>query len=397
MNDIRSSVQSPQKIWNRTFISIFAANGMMYLGMQMINTLVAKYADCLGASTTVVGLVSSIYALSALLLKVVSGPAIDSFNRKWILMGAMSLMGLSYIGLSLSKTVPMLLVFRIMQGCGQAFSATCCLAIASDALPPEKLSSGIGIFSMALAACQAIGPTIGLALRDKIGYSYTFAVAAACMMVAVILASQVHQVHSNVRLFRIRFSSIVAKEALMPGMLQMLLSMAFAAINAFLVIYSDIQGISGVGYFFTVYAGTMLISRPVIGKLNDQYGITKVIIPAIGCFAASFLLISVSTKLWMLLLAAFLSAFGYGASQPAVQALCMKCVPSERRGAASSTNYIGNDIGVFLGPVIGGTIIDGFANEATGYGWMWRLMLIPVFAALIFVLVFRRYIYHIEH
>ncbi len=385
------ALSSPTTIWNRAFISIFIANGMMYLGMQMVNTLVAKYANSLGASGTVVGLVSSIYALSALCMKVISGPAIDSFDRRHILMGAMFIMGLSYFGLSVSHTVPMLLLFRIMQGFGQAFSATCCLAIASDALPTEKLSSGIGIFSMALAACQAIGPTVALSLYSRIGYNLTFAVSAICMMLAVFTTSFVHVPNNRRKAFRISLNSIIAIECILPSLLQLLLSMAFAVINAFLVIYAAEIEIENIGYFFTVYAGSMLISRPLIGKLTDKFGLVYVLIPATICFAVSFYLISISTNLWMLLIAAFISAFGYGASQPAVQSLCMKCVPSKRRGAASSTNYIGNDLGVLLGPVIGGYVVDIF-----GYSAMWRIMLIPVFIAMVLVIMFRRKIQIIE-
>ena len=43
------------KIWNAAFISIFVANALMNLGQQMVNSLVAKYADYLGAAATLVG------------------------------------------------------------------------------------------------------------------------------------------------------------------------------------------------------------------------------------------------------------------------------------------------------------------------------------------------------
>jgi MFS family permease len=101
-------------------------------------------------------------------------------------------------------------------------------------------------------------------------------------------------------------------------------------------------------------------------------------------FAAAFILISFATNIWMFLLAAFVSSFGYGACQPAVQTLCMKSVPKEKRGAGSSTNYIGQDLGNLAGPMIAGMIVGHF-----GYSAMWRVMIIPVIAALVIVIVFR--------
>jgi MFS family permease len=82
----------------------------------------------------------------------------------------------------------------------------------------------------------------------------------------------------------------------------------------------------------------------------------------------------------MFLLAALVSAFGYGACQPAVQTLSMKCVPKERWGAASSTNYLGQDLGQLVGPVVA-----GMAIEQTSFSTMWQLMTIPVLMALVIV------------
>ena len=132
---------------------------------------------------------------------------------------------------------------------------------------------------------------------------------------------------------------------------------------------------------------TLLVTRPMIGKLGDKYGLVKVFIPAFFAFAMAFMLISVANSTWMFLLAAFISAFGYGACQPAVQTLCMKRVPKEKRGAGSSTNYIGQDLGNLVGPVIAGSVV-----QALGYSAMWRVMILPVVVAFIIVLVFRKQI-----
>ena len=57
----------PDKIWNASFISVFIANMLMFMGQQMMNTLVAKYANHLGAAPIIVGLVTSAFAYTALI------------------------------------------------------------------------------------------------------------------------------------------------------------------------------------------------------------------------------------------------------------------------------------------------------------------------------------------
>ena len=126
---------------------------------------------------------------------------------------------------------------------------------------------------------------------------------------------------------------------------------------------------------------------PFVGKMADKHGFVKVLLPAMGCFALAFLLISYSVRIEMFLLAGFISAFGYGACQPTVQALCMKCVPKEKRGAGSTTNYIGQDLGNLVGPTMAGAVAGRL-----GYGPMWRFMMIPIFMAMLIVVIFRKQI-----
>ena len=73
------------KIWNTTFINILVVNFCHQMGQQMMNTLVPKYANALGANAYTVGLLSSVFAISSLLIRPVSTPAFDSFSKKKLL------------------------------------------------------------------------------------------------------------------------------------------------------------------------------------------------------------------------------------------------------------------------------------------------------------------------
>lgn len=135
----------------------------------------------------------------------------------------------------------------------------------------------------------------------------------------------------------------------------------------------------------------MLFAPRMVGKLADRWGTTRAVIPAMLCFALSFWVISYSDSLPLFLLAAVISAFGYGAAQPAVQALGMKSVLESRRGSASSTSYIGQDLGNLVGPIVAGWLV-----ERLGYRLMWRMMILPVLAAILLVILFRKKVVRIE-
>lgn len=379
------------KIWNPFFIRIFVTNALMYLGLQMVQSLVGKYASTLGATATVAGMVSSIFAITCLLFKLFAGPSIDAFNRKYVLMAALIVIALAFFGMSISTSVEMIVAFRLLQGAGQAFTATCCLALASDTLSKEHFAAGIGTFTLAQAVCQAIGPSLGLAVAQRFQYRTTFFVAGCCMVAAAVSSMTIKTSFVKTKKIQLTLKNIVATEAFLPTFMLFLLSAAYHTIQSFLIIFANEKGVEEIGYFFTVYAIALLVTRPMFGRMMDRIGFVKSMIPSLCCFAASFLLISFSENLFLFLLAALVSAFGYGVAAPAIHTLCMQTVPQEKRGAASSTSYIGSDLGNLVGPTFA-----GFVAECFGYESMWRVMTVPIFATLLLVLLTNRKIRAIE-
>lgn len=377
-----------ESIWSKTFISLFCVNGIISFGQTMMNVLISLYADSLGADASLVGFTVSVFAYSGLLLKLVSAPAIDAFSRKKLLFGSLLLLTLSYFLMFISSNIAMLICACLLQGAAMAFATTTCLTMATDTLPPERISSGIGFFSVAQAACMAVGPMIGLNFSSAFGYNSAFVLGAVMMTIAAFAVLIVKEPPHDKRPFRLSLSSMFAKETILPAALTFLLGTAFCNVNSFLALYAAERGVGdSIGWYFTVNALLMLVSRPLVGNLADRFGVVKVVLPSVCSFALSFFIISQATSLPVFLLAAAFSAFGYGAAGPMIQAYCMKCVPPERRGAGSSAYFIGMDLGNLVGPVIGGHVAG-----AVGYAAMWDVMIIPIALAFLLVLALRKHI-----
>jgi MFS family permease len=380
------------RIWTREFSSIFLANFFLYLGQFMVQPLITTYAAELGAEGATLGFVAGAFAVTAIIFKVFSGPAIDCFNRKYVLSGAIIVLSAAFFGYSVSTNVALIIVFRFLQGAGQAFTATCCLALATDALPEEKLSSGLGIFALAQVTAQAVSPSIGIFIGELFGFRISFIAGGVVLLTSVFWAFQIHGYPPAVkRQFRISFRNTVSLPSLLPAFLLMLNLCCFCLINSYLVLYALEFNIANIGSFFTIYAVTLVISRPLFGKWSDKYGFIAITIPGLIVYAASFFVISYARILPMFFLAAFLSALGSGASQPMMNSLCMKTVPQDRRGAASSTAYIGMDIGNIIGPLIAGVIVLRY-----GYSVMWRIMTVFLFLSVVAIAFFRKRILQIE-
>jgi MFS family permease len=380
------------RIWTHEFSSIFFANLLLYLGQFMVQPVITTYAAELGAEPAMLGFIAGAFAVTAIIFKVFSGPALDCFNRKYVLAGAMIILAGAFFGYSVSTNVTMIIVFRLLQGAGQAFTATCCLALAADALPQGKINSGLGVFALAQVAAQAISPAIGIFIGERFGYRVSFIAGGIILLVSVSLAFQI-RVPSPVvkRKFKISFSNTISIPSLLPAFLLMFNICCFCLINSYLVLYAQELNIVNIGGFFTIYAVTLVVSRPLLGKWSDKYGFIAVAIPGLIVYAASFIIISYAHTLPMLLVAAIVSAVGSGASQPMTNSLCMKTVPQDRRGAASSTAYTGMDIGNIIGPIIAGFIVARY-----GYSIMWRIMTVFLFMSVAVIIIFKKRILQIE-
>ena len=371
-------------IWTMPFISIFLMNLILQMGQYMMNSLVPKYAHFLGAGAATVGTVSSMFAVTALAVRPISGPAIDCFSKKRMLVISAGIIFLAFLIYGLSSSIPMLIFGRLIHGIGIGMIGPLALATAGECLPEEKMSSGIGIFALGQAAATALGPSAGLALSQRFGYSATFFICSGIAALSCVptLALTKTKTGSCKKPYRISTNNIFAKETLTSFSIILFLGISYSCINSYMIIYGSARGITQIGLFFTAYAAALLISRPLSGVLSDKYGIATTLIPGFLLFAAAFFLISYSSTLTMFIIAGVVSAFGYGTITPNIQAMGMRKASPERRGVVANTIYMGMDIGVLLGGPISGLICE-YVQKATGdyifgYSAMYRVMIIPV-------------------
>lgn len=382
------------KFLNVAFINILLVNFFIQMGQQMTNVLVPKYTDSLGASAYIVGIVSSVFAISSLLARPVTSPAFDSFNKKKLLVVSILGLFIVFAGYAFSKSVPALIGFRLLHGILLGSVAPLSLAIASNVLPETKIGKGIGIFSLCQAVGQAVGPNLGLNLSRSIGYKFTFLIGTSVIFIALLLAIFMKDPDDHREPYRISLDKIIEKNSIPSTILMFFLILSYSCVGGYLAIYGDLLNIQNIGLYFTVYAICLFLTRPISGVLLDKFGYGKVLIPSLLCFASSFVVIAVSRNLIGFLIAAVLSACGYGVCYPTVQSLSMNLADRNRRGAAGSTSYIGADLGILIGASVAGYIIDKIAistgSEITGYSSMYFIMIIPILLGLLYYLIAKK-------
>ncbi len=370
-----------ETIWSFPYVVLMIVNFFQSMAAFMANTTIPVFADHLGASTALVGVCVSSFAATALLIRPFAGPAFDSFSRKRLLLIAQAIICASLALYGIVNSLPALVAVRLLHGIGIGCSGPLAMSLVSEFLPASRFASGISIYTLAQSFAQVIGPAVGLWLVDTLGFSHAYFLAASCLLVAMCGIFIVKEPERNRLPYEFKISRMFAREALDKALALMLLATSFSCTASYLVLYGNLLGVEGVGLYFTVYAACLIVTRPVLGNLADHFGAPRVLVAGVLFFAASYLALSGAHDMTGLLIAAVLGSAGFGCCAPLMQTLGLSSVPPERRGAASNTVFTGLDLGMLLGPVLGGSAIEAmvplFDSQLAAYAHMWIVMLVP--------------------
>ena len=134
-------------------------------------------------------------------------------------------------------------------------------------------------------------------------------------------------------------------------------------VNSFLVLLGESSKIAQISLFFSVNAIVLFVLRLLVGKVIDRANLLFIVNLSLLAGAGSMILIGKSGILVPILIAAAIKAFGNVGGQISLQSACVKRVDAARIGVATSTYYIGADIGQGLGPIWGGKVAEQFGYE----------------------------------
>ena len=385
-----TQTRQTESIWSFPYVVLMCVNFFQSMAAFMANTTIPVFADHLGASTAFVGVVVSSFAVTALLIRPFAGPAFDSFSRKRLLLIAQTIICTSLALYGVVNTLPALIAVRLLHGIGIGCSGPLAMSFVSEFLPASRMASGISIYALAQSFAQVMGPAVGLWLVDVFGFSGAYFLAAGCLLIAMFGVFAIKEPPRQRLPYEFKVSRMFAREALDKAAAIMLLATSFSCTASYLVLYGTLMGIEGIGLYFTVYALCLVVMRPLLGKLADRFGSPRILAVGLLFFAASYIALSLASDMRGLLIAAVLGSAGFGCCAPLIQTLGLSSVGPERRGAASNTVFTGLDVGMLLGPVVGGNVIEALVpilgGQIEAYSAMWIVMLVPAAGTLAIVL-----------
>ena len=155
-------------------MTVTLATFMEVLDTSIANVALPHIAGSLGASADESTWVLTSYLVSNAIILPMSGWLSTQFGRKRFYMACVVLFTLSSMLCGLSTSLPMLILFRILQGLGGGGLGPSEQAILADTFTPEKRNMGFAMYGMAVVVAPAIGPTLGGWITDKYSWHWIF-------------------------------------------------------------------------------------------------------------------------------------------------------------------------------------------------------------------------------
>ena len=339
----------------------------------MIMTLVSSYAVELGSKLTMAGTVAGIFSISALLSRPFSGYATDVYNKKTMCVLSTLLIGMAMLGYVISPNISTFFIMRIIHGLAFGVSGTANLALVSEYIPDENMGQGLGYFGLGQVMAQVVGPSIGIYIKDLYGYDMLFVIISILTFLAALILALCFKydaapiVDKNIeegeKHKKLTFGNLISKECIIYALIGGLFSLGNGIVNSFLVLIGQERSIANISLFFSVNAIVLFLMRLTIGKVADKTKLIIMVNISLLFSAVSMVLAGFTSVFAVMMVAAALKAIGQGGGQISLQSACIKKVSPVKVGVATSTFFIGADIGQGLGPIIGGKISDLFGYE----------------------------------
>jgi MFS family permease len=361
----------------------------------LIPTLPIYLESVLGVMPGYVGLVLATYTIAALLIRPVTGMAVDRKGRKMIYLISFLLFSLIFSVYVTANTLAIMLAIRVVHGLTWGVSTTAGSTVVVDIIPPARRGEGLGIFGLSMTIAMAIGPMLGLWLSASGDYSHLFIGGALLSLAGFILVLLVkYPIYTPpVRSEGLWWKRLIEPSALPVSFNYLLVMISYGGLLSFISIYAHETGIKNPGFFFLVYAIGIALSRMFAGRIFDRHGPLWIAVVGLIFLSVGFPILAFIKGYEGFISSAFILGFGSGIIMPTFQAMVNNLAGPRHRGAANSTLFTALDLGIGLG-MIG----MGLSSQLIGLTYSFIACSILNLTALIcFVLYTQRHYFQLLH
>ncbi|RAK16891.1 putative MFS family arabinose efflux permease [Anoxybacillus vitaminiphilus] len=347
-----------ERLWTKNFVSVAAANFFTFITFYYLLVTLPMYAmEHLHSSPSSIGLITAVFLIAAIITRPFAGKWMEKAGKYVVFLSALAILGAASFFYFLPHSLPALLLLRLLHGIGFGMATTANGAIVADLIPDSRKGEGMGYYGLTQNLAMVAGPFLGLTAMQQ-GATTMFAANALFALLSlaaglfVRLPENRAARHVKLPTNKIR---LLETSAIPVSLVSAFFGLMYSAIISFVSIYAKEAGFAeAANYFFIVYAGVLLLSRPFTGKWFDLYGANVIVYPAIVCFAVGTYLLSISETALLFLVSAALIGLGWGTVFPSLQTIAIQVAHPQNRGLATATFLSIFDFGFAIGSFLFG-------------------------------------------
>src|SRR3954447_4610968 len=159
--------------WTLAAVSI--ATFMLLLDITVVNTALPSIREDLGASFSDLQWVVDAYVLTLAAVVLTAGSVADRIGRKPMFIAGLGIFSVSSLAIALSPSIGFLIGGRALQGVGGAIMFALSLALIAQEFPAGRArATAMGVYGATIGVAVAVGPLVGGALTDSLGWESVF-------------------------------------------------------------------------------------------------------------------------------------------------------------------------------------------------------------------------------
>lgn len=424
IGDARRASTHPDLILGICCLSLL----MVAMDATIVNVALPAIRRDLAASVSGLQWVIDAYTMVVASLLMLAGSMADRFGRRRVFQLGMVLFMLGSLLCSLAPDIHGLVAFRVVQALGATMLNPVAMSIIANTFhEPKARARAIGVWGAVAGVSMALGPVIGGALTESIGWRSIFwvnlPIGSAAMLLAaryipesrapharrvdpvgqtlvfVILASVTYAViegpqdgwssRTIIGLFGAATLSLIALLVYEPRRHEPLIDVRFfrsapfssatltavcnfSAFSGFLFLNAlYLQEVRGLSAFHTglctlPLALATIICSPISGRLVGSHGARPSLLASGGGIVISALMLTqltATTPLPFLLLTYVIFGIGFGMGNAPITNTAVSGMPKAQAGLAAAIASTSRQIGASLGVALAGTMLAGHVHS----------------------------------
>ncbi len=359
---------------HRKSIIIFGAvTFLFWVALYLYVPILPVYAQSLGASLSMVGIVIASYAIPQLLLRIPIGVLFDTLNRrKSLIAGGIAITSAGALGLGLAPNPWLLTLARAVTGMGAATWVTFTVYF-TGYYHQERTGRAIGIINFVQRFALVIATSCGGAIAEVQGFTHVFFIAALIGIVALLgllftsepAGLQVRTIAST-SFMRVAAHPLLLMASFMAILLQF---SSFAGIFGFMPVYATGIGASSVelGIITMVALGSSAVASLIAIHIAERYGNTFTIVLGAALIGISTLAVPFIHDVYVLEAVMVAYGLGSGVLGTILMALSIRSVAAQQRATAMGVYQAIYAVGMLLGPLLSGFLGDSLGLASVFY------------------------------